>query len=66
MQPTGGDRCTTILQKKFRVKFAESEIKIGKSKEDFLKNTSIPGVPEWKGDGIKRPLQAAYEELTAK
>jgi glyoxylase-like metal-dependent hydrolase (beta-lactamase superfamily II) len=48
------------------LKFAESEIKAGKSKEDFLKNTSIPGVAEWKGDGINRPLQAAYEELTAK
>jgi glyoxylase-like metal-dependent hydrolase (beta-lactamase superfamily II) len=46
--------------------FAESEIKSGKSKEEFLKNTSIPGVTEWKGDGISRPLQAAYEELTAK
>ena len=48
------------------LKFAESEIKAGKSKEDFLKNTSIPDVTEWKGDGINRPLQAAYEELTAK
>ena len=48
------------------LKFAESEIKAGKSKEDFLKNTSIPGQGEWKGDGINRPLQAAYEELTVK
>lgn len=48
------------------LKFADSEIKAGKSKDDFLKNTSIPGVTEWKGDGINRPLQAAYEELTAK
>jgi glyoxylase-like metal-dependent hydrolase (beta-lactamase superfamily II) len=48
------------------LKFAETEIKAGKSKEEFLKNTSIPGVIEWKGDGINRPLQAAYEELTAK
>ena len=44
----------------------KSEIKAGKTKEEFLKNTSIPGVTEWKGDGINRPLQAAYEELTAK
>jgi len=48
------------------LKFAETEIKAGKSKEEFLKNTSIPGVTEWKGDGINRPLQAAYEELIAK
>jgi glyoxylase-like metal-dependent hydrolase (beta-lactamase superfamily II) len=48
------------------LKFAESEIKAGKSKEEFLKNTSIPGITEWKVDGITRPLQAAYEELTAK
>lgn len=48
------------------LKFADSEIKAGKTKEEFLKNTAIPGVNEWKGDGITRPLQAAYEELTAK
>jgi len=45
--------------------FAESEIKKGVSKEDFIKNTSIPGVTEWTGQGIDRPLTAAYEELTA-
>ncbi|HRI20295.1 MAG TPA: MBL fold metallo-hydrolase [Panacibacter sp.] len=44
--------------------FAESEIKAGKSKEEFIKNTAIPGVTEWKGDGIDRPLTAVYEELT--
>jgi cyclase len=46
--------------------FAEAEIKKGVSKEDFIKNTSIPGVTEWTGQGIDRPLTAAYEELTAK
>lgn len=45
--------------------FTESEIKAGKSKDDFIKNTAIPGVTEWKPDGINRSLQAAYEELTA-
>jgi len=45
--------------------FTESEIKAGKSKEDFLKNTAIPGVTEWKGEGLQRALQPAYEELTA-
>jgi cyclase len=46
--------------------FATSEVKAGKSKEEFLKNTSIPGVTEWKGDGIERPLTAAYEEVSTK
>lgn len=54
-----GDYLGQVLQ------FAESEIKAGKTKEEFLKNTVIPGNTEWKGDGIQRPLQAAYEELTA-
>ncbi len=47
------------------LRFTEGEIKRGVSKEEFIKNTSIPGVTEWTGDGIQRPLTAAYEELTA-
>lgn len=43
--------------------FARQEIKKGTPKEQFIKNTSIPGVTEWTGDGIERPLTAAYEEL---
>lgn len=46
--------------------FADQQIKKGVSKEEFIKNTSIPGVTEWTGDGIQRPLTAAYEELTSK
>jgi cyclase len=46
--------------------FAEQEIKKGVPKEEFVKNTSIPGVTEWTGQGIERPLTAAYEELTLK
>jgi glyoxylase-like metal-dependent hydrolase (beta-lactamase superfamily II) len=46
--------------------FAEKEIKAGKSKEEFIKNTSIPGVTEFPADGIQRPLTAAYEELSEK
>lgn len=46
------------------LKFVEAEIKSGKSKEEILKATIIPGSEEWKGDGISRPLTAAYEELT--
>ena len=45
--------------------YTGAQIKAGKTKEDILKATEIPGSPEWKGDGIQRPLTAAYEELTA-
>jgi cyclase len=49
------------------LKFVESEIKAGKTKEEILKATMIPGADEWKTpDGIQRPLGAAYDELTAK
>ena len=44
--------------------FVGSEIKAGKSKEEVMKATSVPGVTEWKGDGIGRSLQATYEELS--
>ena len=46
--------------------FTEQEIKKGVSKEEFIKNTTIPGVTEWSGQGIERPLSAAYDELTSK
>jgi cyclase len=42
--------------------FVNSQIKAGKTKDEILKSTSIPGVTEWQGDGIERGLQAAYEE----
>lgn len=45
------------------VTFVEKEIKSGKSKDDILKEKSIPGVTEWQGDGIERGLQATYEEV---
>ncbi len=41
-----------------------TQIKAGKSKEEILKITSIPGGEQWKGEGIGRSLNAAYEELT--
>jgi cyclase len=47
------------------LEFAQKEVKAGKTKEDFLKNKEIPGVTEWKGDGIERPLTAAFEEATS-
>ncbi|MDZ7896702.1 MAG: MBL fold metallo-hydrolase [Arcicella sp.] len=46
--------------------FTESEIKAGKSKEEFIKNKSVTGVTEMQGDGIVRSLTSAYEELTMK
>jgi len=48
------------------LKFVEGEIKAGKTKDEILKATLIPGGEEWKTDGIQRPLTAAYEELTTK
>ncbi len=46
------------------LKFVGEELKSGKTKDDILKATAIPGSPEWNGDGIDRPLKAAIEELT--
>jgi cyclase len=42
--------------------FVNSQIKAGKTKEEIMKATSIPGVTEWQGDGIEHGLEAAYEE----
>ncbi|WP_345949571.1 MBL fold metallo-hydrolase [Mucilaginibacter sp. PAMB04274] len=47
------------------VDFVNAQIKAGKTKEEVLTATSIPGVTDWQGDGIKRSLTAAYEELSA-
>ncbi|HVZ98559.1 MAG TPA: MBL fold metallo-hydrolase [Chitinophagaceae bacterium] len=47
------------------LKFVDNEMKAGKTKDEILKATEIPGSPEWKGDGIQRPLQAAFEELSS-
>ncbi|RZJ81400.1 MAG: MBL fold metallo-hydrolase [Flavobacterium sp.] len=44
--------------------FVKAEMKAGKTKEEILKATTIPGAPEWQGDGIARSLTAAYTELT--
>lgn len=46
--------------------FTKNELAAGKTKEEILKATAIPGSPEWKGDGIQRPLTAALEELSVK
>jgi cyclase len=46
------------------LEFVGGEMKAGKSKEEIIKATFIPGAEEWKGDGIERCLTAAYEELS--
>lgn len=46
--------------------YTEGEIKAGKTREGFLLTKSIPNQGEWAGDGIARPLAAAWDELTAK
>ncbi len=43
--------------------FVGTQKKAGKSKEEILKATSIPGAEDFKGQGIERSLTAAYEEL---
>jgi len=43
--------------------FVNKQIKGGKTREEILKATSIPGVTEWKGDGIERGLKEKYDEL---
>ena len=45
--------------------FVDGEIKAGKTKDEVLKTTTLPFDTQWKGDGLERPLGAAYEELTA-
>jgi cyclase len=47
-------------------KFVEAEIKSGKTREEVLKTTTLPFATTWKGDGLDRPLGAAYDELSAK
>jgi len=44
--------------------YVATGVKAGKTKEELLKTTSIPGITEWQGDGIDRGITAAYEELT--
>jgi cyclase len=46
--------------------FVGNEIKSGKSKDEILKTTAFPFTTQWKGDGIQRPISAAYDEVTAK
>ena len=45
--------------------YVAGSIKAGKTKDQILQATSIPGITDWQGDGIQRGITAAYEELTA-
>ncbi|HZZ74275.1 MAG TPA: hypothetical protein VFE04_00035, partial [Puia sp.] len=42
--------------------FVNGQIKAGKTKEEIMRATSIPGVTEWQGEGLNHGLEAAYEE----
>ncbi|HRP45005.1 MAG TPA: MBL fold metallo-hydrolase [Ginsengibacter sp.] len=45
--------------------YVQGQIRAGNSLREIIeKTTGIPGAAEWKGEGISRPLTAAYEELT--
>lgn len=63
---TGGKEDIKAFQNylKSLMAFVSSEIKAGKTKDEIMKSTTIPGAPEWTGDGIGRSLTAAYTELT--
>lgn len=45
--------------------FVGNQKKAGKSKEEILKATVIPGAEDFKGQGIERSLTAAYDELSS-
>lgn len=40
-----------------------TQLAAGRTKDEILATTAIPGAPEWTGDGIQRSLNAAIEEL---
>lgn len=52
------DYLTKVLE------FVGKEISAGKSKEEVLKTTQIPGTEGYDSRGIERPLGAAYDELS--
>jgi cyclase len=45
--------------------FVGTQIKAGKTKEQVLAATAIPGVDDWQGAGIKAGLGAAFDEISA-
>ena len=46
------------------VDFVQAQIKAGKTKDEVAAATSIPGVNDWQGTGIKASLNAAFDELS--
>jgi cyclase len=46
--------------------YVTNSIKAGKSKDDMVKVTAIPGITDWQGDGVERAIIASYEEQTGK
>lgn len=45
------------------IKLTTEKIAAGVTKEEFLKTKEIPGSTDWKGEGISRSLEAAWEEF---
>jgi glyoxylase-like metal-dependent hydrolase (beta-lactamase superfamily II) len=45
--------------------FVKAELKAGKSKEEIMKASFIPGAEEYQGQGIERSLTAALQELSS-
>lgn len=46
------------------LEFVEKEIKAGKTKDEIVKTTIIPGAEQWGGNLLPQSLTAAFEELT--
>ena len=46
------------------LKFTGLQIDAGIQKDAFLKTKEIPGSPQWVGEGINRPLEAAWDEVS--
>jgi glyoxylase-like metal-dependent hydrolase (beta-lactamase superfamily II) len=48
------------------LQFTEKSIQSGKSRQEFLATSELPFRTEWKGDGLERPLAAAYDEIISR
>ncbi|HZV71255.1 MAG TPA: MBL fold metallo-hydrolase [Saprospiraceae bacterium] len=46
------------------MEFVRNQLKAGKTKDEIMAATEIPGAIQWTGDGIQRSLSAAIEELS--
>jgi cyclase len=52
-----GDYLTAVME------FVKGQLKAGKTKDEIMASTEIPGGSQWSGEGIGRSLSAALEEL---